>query len=206
MRKRFTRLAVALTLVASFGVPGAVAADAPQFPQSQAEWDAMSPADKAGLLARQEAKLDALLASGEAEIHAVYGSSTGPAGLSPTGPTPMKFSTAAISVSRNCYVQWIVIPGEGDWVRGGGWTSASDVVDRIWAGRPGKPGKFYRDGQWKGDWYQERQPGSYAERQTDYHWAFWWEYVHWTTQGWHGAYDNGRYLMNDSYCFAEKWM
>ena len=117
----------------------------------------------------QRKKLDVLIASGTAEIHTVYGTSA-PADSA---------STTAISVSRNCYIQWIIIPGEGDWVRGGGWTSASDSVDHIWAGRSGKKGKFYRDGQLKGYWFHER---------------------------WHGAYNNGQYLMNDSYCFAEKWM
>lgn len=207
MINRLTRLLLVAAAVGALVVPGAaLASDGMSFPQSRAEWDAMSPADQTALMERQRAKLDALLASGEAQIRTVYGTTGQQVPQSPTSPTPMDFSAAATSVSRQCYVQWIVIPGEGDWVRGGGYTSASAEVDRIWAGRPTRPGKFYRDGEWKGDWYQQRQPGSYAERYTDYHWAFWWEYVHWTTQGWHGAYDNGVYLMNDSYCFAQKWM
>ncbi|MGH2446622.1 MAG: hypothetical protein ACRDGD_11395 [Candidatus Limnocylindria bacterium] len=190
-------MVLALSLVAILTIPSATAAtDVPAFPDSEEEWLAMSPAEQAALMDHQRKKLDILLGSGTAEVYTVYGTSA-PADSA---------STMSISVSRNCYVQWIIIPGEGDWVRGGGWTSASDEVDHIWAGRSGKKGKFYRDGQLKGNWYQERWPGSYAERQSDYHWAFWWEYVHWTTQGWHGAYNNGQYLMNDSYCFAEKWM
>jgi hypothetical protein len=141
-------------------------------------------------------KLDVLLASDTAEVQTVYGTSA-PADSA---------STISISVDRSCYVQWITFPGEGDWVRGGGWTSASATVDRIWAGRSGKPGKFFRDGELKGTWFRDAPNASYAEDQSHYHWAFWWEYVHWTTQGWHGVYNNGVYLMNDSYCFAQKWL
>lgn len=90
-------------------------------------------------------------------------------------------------------------------MQGGGITDASASIDRIYASRLTVKGQFLRDGTLKANWYNEKLPGSHAENWSSQHWAFWWETANWVTKGWHGAYDNGVWLLGpDNYCYASK--
>jgi predicted Fe-S protein YdhL (DUF1289 family) len=208
-RRRFSSVVLSAALLAVLIHPGGVVArDGQRVPQSQAEWAAMTTDEQAAVMAYLRNELELQLANGKAEVREVRSTIT--ISPSPAGSSGIQTSgaIAAVTVTYSCMVQWITIPGEGDWVRGGGWTDASDYIDRIYASRSGKPGQFLRDGALKGNWYQDSYNGvSHAENWTGYDWAFWWEYVHWVTKGWHGAYDNGSWLLGpDQYCFVETWL
>jgi hypothetical protein len=185
-------------------VPGSAgAAESPRMPGSAAEWAGMSSAQQARVMAYLDAELGARLADGTAEIREVRTTATFDVPLTRSDSD----SVTTVSVTRSCMVQWITFPGEGDWVRGGGWTDASDYIDRIYASRVGKQGQFLRDGTLKANWYEDAYNAAHAENWTGYHWAFFWEYVHWVTKGWHGAQDNSTWLLGpDNYCMAEAWL
>ncbi len=68
-------------------------------------------------------------------------------------------------------------------------------------------GQFLRDGTLKANWYHDAYGASHAENWTGYHWAFFWEYPHWVTKGWHGAQDNSAWLLGpDLYCYADVYL
>jgi hypothetical protein len=202
-RSRTGAIALCATLVLLLLVPSSTAANQPpRMPQSAADWAAMSAVEQATVMAFLEDELETQLASGTAQVREVSEETTIEV---PTSPGAGAATSATITYT--CMVQWVTIPGEGDWVRGGGWTDASDYIDRIYASRQGKQGQFLREGTLKANWYQDAYGDSHAENWTGYHWAFFWEYVHWVTKGWHGAQDNSVWLLGpDRYCMAETWL
>lgn len=184
----------------------AFGSDRPRFPESEAEWTSMTAAEKAAVMDYLGAKLDQMLAEGTAFTDEISDSSiilVTPALLS--GRTEMANSLAAVTVWRNCYVRWTTFPGEGDWVQGGGITDASATITGIYAGKATKKGQFLRDGVLQANWYNERWPGDHAENWSSSTWTFWWETSNWVTKGWHGAYNNGTWLLGpDNYCYVSK--
>lgn len=192
--------------LAALMMPATLAADAPRFPQNATEWKAMTAAEQTAVMRYLEGKLRQMEADGMAFTTEVSDSSTSviePAQL--TDSTADIDTLAPVSVWRNCYVQWTTFPGEGDWVRGGGITDSSAVIDRIYASRPNLKGQFLRDGLLKANWFNEKLPGDHAENWTGQHWTFWWETSNWVTKGWHGAYNNGSWLLGpDNHCYASK--
>ncbi len=195
-------------LVAALAVPTAsLAAESPRIPQSEAEWAAMSSTQKAEVMAYLRQQLEISLADGTAEIHEVASTVTEVLTVPASGAADGPDSVQSISVTYNCYVRWTTIPGSGDWVQGGGYTDASATITEIYASRLAKKGQFLRDGTLKYNWYADYWPGSHAENWSQSDFAFWWEYVHWVTKGWHGAYNNGTWLLGpDRYCYAETWL
>jgi len=209
MRRRSRNGAVGLcaTLVMLLLLPGAAAGAPPRVPQSEAEWASMSAAEKTATMAYLESRLQTRLADGTAQVRQVSKSVTVTTPASESSAGRSVASAAAVSVTYNCMVQWVTFPGEGDWVRGGGWTDASDYIDRIYASNLSQQGQFLRDGQLKANWYQDLYGAAHAESWTGYQWAFFWEYVHWTTKGWHGAYDNGSWLLGpNTPCTVDVWL
>ena len=208
MRSRFFAFSLGAMLMAGLlGPATSIASEVPRIPQSRAEWEAMSSPQQAAVMAYLRQELESRLADGTAEIHEVSRSVTEVV-TAPQSCAVLGFdSVTSITVTYNCYVRWTTIPGSGDWVQGGGYTDASNTITEIYASRLAKKGQFLRDGTLKYNWYAEYWPGSHAENWSQSDFAFWWEYVHWVTKGWHGAYNNGVWLLGpDRYCYAETWL
>ncbi len=183
------------------------AAGNPPFPQSEAQWKAMSAVEQEAVMDYLRSELEQRLADGSAKFQEVSHSGAVTYSARESGLVEGSDAVASVTASYQCYIRWTTIPGEGDWVYGGGWTAASTTVDRIYAGWAGRQGKFLRDGALKANWWRDNPNNTYAENWTNSHWAFWWETPHWVTQGWHGVYDNGRWILGpERYCFVEQWL
>lgn len=186
---------IAIALLLSAVVPVA-ATEFVRLPRSEAEWNAMNPAEQARVNSWLWDRFRSDLESGEAVIHET--SSSSEAGTA---------SAASVRVTYQCVVQWTTYPGSGDYVRGGGWTDASAIVDNMSAGIKTnfQLGQFLRDGALVANWGQSGPNRDHAEGYTGWHWTWWWESSTWTTKGWHWAYDNGVWLLGpDRYCTVSK--
>lgn len=190
---------IAIAFLLSAVVPAA-ATESVRIPRSEAEWNAMNPAEQARVHSWLWDRFQSDLESGEAVIHETSSTS---AGSSDAGTA----AAAAVSVTYQCVVQWTTYPGSGDYVRGGGWTDASAIVDNMSAGikTNSQWGQFLRDGAWVANWGLSGPNRDRAEAYTGWHWTWWWETSNWTTRGWHWAYDNGVWLLGpDRYCTVSK--
>jgi hypothetical protein len=196
--RRLGVLIAAVMLLATATV--SLVSASPRLPASEAEWLAMSSAQQAAVMGYLRQQLEQGLRDRTLEIQEVRddGSSNMLASV----------EVALVSVSRNCVVQWTSVAG-GDWVRGGGWTDASEQMSHIVAGlktqSPYSSGQLLRDGVHKGYWGQATTNATHAESYTGWHWTWSWETSTWFTKGWHTARIGSTYYLGpDNYCTASK--
>lgn len=192
--KRLTTVVLALAagvaLLSPLSNPSATAADLPRLPRDAADWETFTPDERKAALDYEWQRFQAALAAGTARIEAILG--TAGAGDST--------SVSATSAWAQCGFQ-VSNAGLSRYVRGGGTTTASTLMDYIYASKSTRQGQFIRDGVLKGNWYRSLTDASYVEAWTGWDHSWQWEHPRYTSNGWHGALkDSTWYLGPDAPC------
>ena len=178
--RRSTAIAVILVsmmvlLVRPLPSPSASAAEVPRLPRDAADWSTFTPPERKAALDYEWQRFQAALAADTVRIETTL-ANVGSSGA----------ATAASGAWAQCGFQ-VSNSALSRYVRGGGNTTASTLMDYIYASKSTRQGQFIRDGVLKGNWYRSLTDASFVEAWTGWDHSWQWEHPRYTSNGWHGA-------------------
>lgn len=196
--RRLATVGAALLLLVALVAPGAAGASSARLPRDAADWATFSPAQQQAARELAQRQFATALANGTADIDTITSTAAdstaeplGAAGILATGYASCGFQQNVIGTSRN--------------VRGGGSTTASALMDLIYASKSTKQGQFLRDGALKGNWYKSLTDASYVEAWSGWDHSWTWEHPRYTSNGWHGALDGSVWVVGPLLPCSYSW-
>jgi hypothetical protein len=193
MRRTGTIVVLAILASALLSTGTMSAATSPRIPHNAAEWATFTPAQRQAALAYEKARFEAVLAAGKTEFKVALGNDLASG-----------FSITATG-SASCGFQFYT-SGPSRYVSGGGSTSASELMDLIYASKSTKQGQFLRGGVLKDNWYHSITDSAYVEGWTDYWDHSWtWEHPTYKSNGWHGALNGSTWVVGPEQPCSYTW-